>query len=194
MRAQAGFTLVEAVAAALIGSLLAGASLTILLINNAQVKESGGRHFISAYYSAVSQDIQRTARKGRIVKVLGDPAAPVDNPIFTNSPTLLNRDTVVFCGPAGDTVGGFRMLSQGHMQRLERNSSASPWQWRYITFGPNGAKDTVKVIPSSSYFDVYPGRRGIVYVLNLSMKVGGTLESLPELDETESVVCRNAIR
>jgi type II secretory pathway pseudopilin PulG len=186
MKHQAGFTLVEVVVTSFLGMFLAGVILTVFLANTNQIDEGTAMLKMSQQYEVVSEQIKKVSKRAVTVKGPGDPATLITGP-FTD-PLSANLSQVIFCGPAGDIIGGFQIRTDGESVVLDE-WDASIGAFKPFTVG-NGETILLKDMVSS-YFQILPQRKGIYFNLTLA-RYSQENEDYFLRTKQETVLCRNA--
>jgi type II secretory pathway pseudopilin PulG len=179
---QAGFTLVEALVTGVISAALGGVILTVFLVNGNQIRETTTMLQMSQRYDVASDQIKRTARLARLVKTDGDAAAPIAGPI--TDPQTGNVYMVIFCGTAGDTLGGYRIGTAYNDCCLDEWSAGA---WKHFEVSHN---EYIKLNHAGSYFQILDKREGIQFALEVMETVDGSPVSLST--KPERIICRNA--
>lgn len=189
MKAQSGFTLVEALVSGLLSTLVAGATYSLLHMSSTQMKDGVGKMRLTQISTAVSDEIRYMARLATLVKAHSDPMTKDDVTYPMDTTTAPDfHHSVVFCNRGGDTLGGYRFLWTGHLQELVDPTPIVPggdWDWINMGF----AEDTVYVDSLRSDFSILQHRRGIHFKLYFKNQAGDSLQAV-----NETVLCRNPYR
>ncbi|MDB5050484.1 MAG: hypothetical protein JWO30_3555 [Fibrobacteres bacterium] len=195
MKAQRGFTLIEAMVAGIISVIIPGVVITLLRVNNSQLSSNSTQMRLSQIADVVSEEIHQTAVSATYVystSEAGVGGCPVGDPI-----DQLNLDGVVFCNAAKAMIKGYRVvrLSVGNpIGRLQERLPGDP-DWKPFIVGSDTVKVTINTNPynlkSGGIFEITDKSQAVSFNLHYDMRVAGVRDSLPV--QTESVVCRNAV-
>jgi prepilin-type N-terminal cleavage/methylation domain-containing protein len=177
---QAGFSLIEVLAASMISVLLAGVAYATFKLSNDQL-EDGALGLRASQYATVALDqVSSTARSAYVVKKHGDPATALTAPFA--DPAYAALDTLVFCNRTGDTLGGY--AADGNY--LREMVGGGPG-WHFVPF--RIGVDTVRIFPATSSFGILPNRRGVEIRLHFYLAKDGDTAKLPV--HRAQFLCRN---
>lgn len=175
MKRQAGFTLIEAMVAGVISTILAGSILSVLYMCNDRIKESMAMAKLTMMYDVVSEAFHRAAREASTIG--GNTETP---PLSTLSAPFTGLGRITFYDSSGAATGGFAILGDGYLR-----------EWK------SGSFQTFKIGVDSIYvpdfhFSILTDRNAARFRLTFSMTSGGKTYVLTNPRETAQ--CRNNMR
>jgi type II secretory pathway pseudopilin PulG len=176
MSRQSGFTLVEALTASVISTVVAGAILTVLFMTTNQVRDGSALSRLTQQQTVVSEQIRTSARKAWFVKK----TTAEGMPILSTEPADAGRHEVAFADSNG-TVFAAYFLDPAKTYLQEWIGGA------YVPF--KVGEDTVFVDYPTSSFGILSQRKGVTFQLGYNRTFGGKNYTFPLL--TETVYCRN---
>lgn len=174
MNAQGGFTLIEAMSAGLISSILAGALISVISISNREIKENAITLRLSRIQSAVSDQFRTNARASFLAIQYGeDPVAvsllPKDDP---ESPPLKQ---IIFCDRNPSPSARYKMDSTNYLEEYDFDNA---------TFVPfTVGEDTVFVDTAKSDFKILAGRAGVTYKIVCQLHLD-QIYTFPVIEDT----------
>jgi type II secretory pathway pseudopilin PulG len=178
MRAEAGFTLIEALVGGIISTVLAGAMLSLFYLVTGNVKESAANSRLLRIQTVAQDQLRRNVRKSygakRTETEVGGIAsiAASDNVAYVGQKEVWLYET----DPDG-LVGAYKISGDTLLERA--NAVFSP-----MLVG----SDTVWLDGANSSFSLFPNRRGIAFDLRYRIHENGKTYSAPPL--IDSILCR----
>lgn len=183
MKGQAGFTLVEALTAGVISTVLAGALLSILYMCNDQIEESLERQDAVALYTAVADHFRAVASRAAKVRSTDEAGGGFDLPVPAH-PGDVHYEDVVFFDAADAAIGGFRIQDNGVTNELMEWSPGVGWV-PYTVAGTPIEMDEFQ----APGFSISPGRRSATFKFNLRFTKNG--KTTTHLFQRQRAQCKN---
>jgi type II secretory pathway pseudopilin PulG len=181
---QSGFTLIEALAAGLISTIVAGALLTVLSMTNAQIRDGAIRLKTGQMHTVVSDQLRTSAYNAYGVKAAGeDLTDPLTLPVYAGG--VANTQTIIFCNKAGIPFARYNIntVSNYLEEWLEAIPLVRPAGYYPFKVGV----DTAFLNGAASSFTLDPGRIG--FSLNLLFTSPYSTYTFPNI--IEAIRCRN---
>ena len=183
---EMGFTLVEALVAALISLVLLGVLFTIMMMNNNGVKDGAVNAQVQFQYETAIAEIGTAARTASVV--LDGYAGETSPP--TNNPTSVTTKKIIICSQdAGGTltkIRGFSVEAEGGVYKLKECSTGfAAADYKPFKVGSWPALTVVEATP----FQLSKDRK----TLTVSMSVTGTFAGITAVAPARGEVftCRN---
>lgn len=174
---QQGFTLIEALAAGLISTIVAGALLTVLYMSTAQIKEGSAYISLLSMQSIVSEQIRSSVRSAKIIKRVGE--------LGTSTPTLVasaftGLKEIWLLSKDGDTLAAYQV----------RPGEPYLYEWKagaYQVFKVGNL--TVDIDYGQTEFGILANRLGMTFQIGHIKTVGASSYAFPASQDT--ILMRN---
>lgn len=173
MRRQDGFTLVEALMAGALSTVLGGAILTVLYLCNDRMEESLAKAKLASQFEVVAETIHRMAREAYTVSGNGEDFSDPSTPL-----KFWNLGWINFYRRDSTLIGGVGM------------NSSDPYLWEWTGTGMRRfyiAGDSLYV--NRFRAGILPGRKAATFRITLELTQGGKTYTLTS--PREMALCRN---
>jgi Tfp pilus assembly protein PilW len=167
-----GFTLVEALVAGIISTVVIAAAVALYLMNMNQISGSFVRSLTRMQYQTVIDQIESKARQATVIQTSNDP-----NFIATD---IIEHatDVIYFIGDTGNILGGYQ------------HATDSLKEWNGTMFVPfKVGNKNIKLLNAGSAFTIRPDRKSVLLNLSVIGISGSSSDTM--LSKGETFQCRN---